>query len=128
MVGGSSHSLEATLNAILLVVYGLGSLYYSINMLAHGLSLGAPMETQRTLELLALAGLGLSGSVSIGAGLMLGRLQGRNSKLPLANAIAGLVFSLLTFFFPGLCLSCYLVYLLWQTPAVASESVDLKAD
>lgn len=121
MVRGPGHSLEATLNALLLVVYGLGSLYYAINMLAHGLSLGAPMETQRMLELLALAGLGISGSVCIGAGLMFGRLQARGSKLPLAAAIAGLVFSLLTFFFPGLGLSCYLVYLLWQTPVEAQE-------
>lgn len=112
------------MNAILLIVYGLGSLYYATNMLAHALSLGAPLETQRTLELLALAGLGISGSVSIGAGLMFGRLQARNSRLPLASAISGLVFSLLTFFFPGLCLSCYLVYLLRQTSAEASPLAD----
>lgn len=105
--------------AIFLVLFGLGSLYYSVNMLAMGLADSAPMVSSRILQLLCLAGLGLSGSVSIGTGLMFGRLHARGSLLPKAITYTGLVCSLLTMFMPGLALSCYLAYQLQQLPAPA---------
>lgn len=122
MVGSSSYRLETTKRvavmkdspasiALLLVVLGVGCFYYSVNMVALGLGRGA-IEGQVMLEFLALSGLGLSGSVAIGAGLLFGRLRARGSLVPMVASCAALVCSLLTMFFPGLCLSCYLVYLL----------------
>ena len=111
--------------ALYLIVYGLGSLYYSINMLARGLADSAPMETQRIMELVSMAGLGISGSLAIGVGLLLGRLLRRGSVLPKAVTYTSLVFSLLTFFMPGLALSCYMAYQLQQLPSsVPPETVE----
>ena len=101
--------------AIFLVLNGLGALFFSANMLARGFADGStPVDTQRFLELAVLAALGLVGSVSIGVGLMLQRLVKRRSILPKVTAYASLVTSLLTFFLPGLALSCYLVYQVQQ--------------
>ncbi len=111
--------------AVFLVLNGLGALYFSSTMLARGLANGStPLDSQRLLELAVLGALGLLGSVSIGVGLMLQKLMKRGSLLPKVVTYGSLVTSLLTFFLPGLALSCYLVY---QVQQLASQ-IEYEAE
>ena len=111
--------------AVFLVLNGLGALYFSSTMLARGLANGStPLDSQRLLELAVLGALGLVGSVSIGVGLMLQKLMKRGSLLPKVVTYGSLVTSLLTFFLPGLALSCYLVY---QVQQLASQ-IEYEAE